>query len=101
MPNYLCCCVYSLLNSDPNRPKYPATLSLRKEGNGICLFVVFFVIMLVCRYACIMHVYIQEWRHYELLAVLYMSMDMYSVCMYSVCVSVCVLFCFYCLFEPT
>ena len=26
--------IYSLLNSDANRPKYPATLSLRKEGNG-------------------------------------------------------------------
>ena len=29
-----CLCDYSELNSDANRPKYPATLSLHKEGNG-------------------------------------------------------------------
>ena len=49
--------IYSLVNSDANRPKYPATLSLGKEGNGkystLCIVLLFSVVRLcVTRDTC-------------------------------------------------
>ena len=51
---------HSLLNSDANRPKYPATLSLRKEGNGnTCTL--YIVLMFTCGVACYDFVVVVQW----------------------------------------